>query len=81
MKIKRSYIRPIIAALKRFEVAAAEVGALQLHGRSEVGVAVVGADVAHVREVIEACERFMAARPETELLSVRRRIYGADDEA
>lgn len=80
LKVKRSYIRPIIAALRRFEVSVAEVGAHELHGRAEIGVAVVGGDPAHVRSVIETCERFMAGRPETELLSVRHRLYGADDE-
>ena len=34
LKAKRSYVRPIVAALRRFEVAAAEVGLLDLHGRS-----------------------------------------------
>jgi uncharacterized protein YlxP (DUF503 family) len=79
LKAKRSYVRPIIAALRKFEVSAAEVGALELHGRSEIGVAVVAADPAHVHEVLEACERLVAARPEIELLSVRRRWLGEDD--
>ncbi|WP_326554817.1 DUF503 domain-containing protein [Micromonospora sp. NBC_01813] len=79
LKAKRSYVRPIIAALRRFEVSAAEVGALDRHGRAELAVAVVAADAAHVREVLDNCERLVAARPEIELLSVRRRLYGADD--
>ena len=79
LKAKRSYVRPIIAALRRFDVSAAEVGSLELHGRAEIGVAVVAADVAHARSVIDACERLMAARPEIELLSVKRRLHGADD--
>ena len=80
LKAKRSYVRPIIAALKRFEVAVAEVGSLDKHGRAEIGVAAVGPDPKHVRVVLDTCEHFMAGRPETELLSVRRRLYGADDE-
>src|SRR5688500_18965881 len=79
LKAKRSYVRPIIAALRKFEVAAAEVGMLELHGRSEIGVAVVSADPGHVREVLEACERLVAGRPEVELLSVRRRWLGDED--
>lgn len=79
LKAKRSYVRPIVAALRRVEVSTAEVGALDLHGRAEVGVAVVSATAAHVREVLDSCERLVAARPEVELLSVRRRLYGADD--
>lgn len=79
LKIKRSYVRPIIAALRRFEVAAAEVGALDLHRRCEIGVAVVAAEAGHVAEVLDSCERLVAARPEVELLSVRRRWIGDDD--
>jgi uncharacterized protein YlxP (DUF503 family) len=81
LKAKRSYVRPIVAALAKFDVAVAEVGALDRHGRAEIGVAVVAADPAHVRQVLDACERHMAQRPEIELLSARRRLYGADDDA
>lgn len=79
LKAKRSYVRPIVAALRRFEISAAEVGALDRHGRALIGVAVVAADAAHVQEVLDSCERTVAARPEIELLSVRRRSYGDDD--
>jgi uncharacterized protein YlxP (DUF503 family) len=79
LKAKRGYVRPLVAALRRFEVAAAEVGALDRHGRAEIGVAVVAADAAHVRRVLDSCERLMAGRPEIELLSVRRRLHGSDD--
>jgi uncharacterized protein YlxP (DUF503 family) len=79
LKVKRSYIRPVIAALRRFEVSVGEVGALDLTGRTEIGVAVVGPDAGHVREVLDACERLVAGRPELELISVRRRLYSAED--
>lgn len=79
LKQKRSYVRPIIAALRKFEVAVAEVGALELHGRSEIGVAVVAADARHVKEVLDACERLMIGRPEIELLSVRRKWVADED--
>ena len=79
LKAKRSYVRPIVAALRRFEVSAAEVGALDLHGRAEVAVAVVSAEARHVTEVLDACERLVAGRPEIELLSVQRRLHGEDD--
>jgi uncharacterized protein YlxP (DUF503 family) len=79
LKAKRSYVRPIVAALRRFDVAVAEVGALDRHGRAEIGVATVGAEPAHVGEVLDTCERLVAARPEVELLSVRRRLHGDDD--
>jgi uncharacterized protein len=79
LKAKRSYVRPIVAALRRYEVSAAEVGALDRHGRAEIGIAVVAAEPAHVREVLDTCERMLAARPEIELLSVRRQLHGDDD--
>jgi uncharacterized protein YlxP (DUF503 family) len=79
LKAKRSYVRPVVAALRRFEVAAAEVGSVDLHGRAEIGVAAVAADPGHVAEVLDACEKLVAGRPELELLSVRRRRYGEGD--
>jgi uncharacterized protein len=79
LKAKRGYVRPIVAALRRFEVSAAEVGSQDLHGRAEIGVAVVAAEPAHVGEVLDTCERLIAGRPEVELLSARRRLFGADD--
>lgn len=79
LKVKRSYVRPVVAALRRYEVAVAEVGALDRHGRTELGVAVVSADPGHVAEVLDTCEKVVAGRPELELLSVRRRLYGDHD--
>jgi uncharacterized protein YlxP (DUF503 family) len=79
LKAKRSYVRPIVAALRRFDVSAAEVGALDLHGRAEIGVAVVAAESAQVGQVLDSCENLVAGRPEIELLSVRRRLRGDDD--
>jgi uncharacterized protein YlxP (DUF503 family) len=80
LKQKRSVVRPIVAELRRrFEVAAAEAGHLDLHRRALVGVAVVSADAAHCREVLEACERTVAQRPEIEVLSARQRLHGDED--
>jgi uncharacterized protein len=79
LKAKRSYVRPIIAALRKYEVAAAEVGLIDLHGRTEIGVAVVAADPAHVGDVLSACERLIFGRPEVEVLATRRRLHGEDD--
>ena len=80
LKEKRSYVRPIIAMLRKFEVSVAEVGFHDLHGRAQIGVAVVGPDPALCRAVIDTCENQVAGRPEIELLSVKRRLYGDDDE-
>lgn len=79
LKAKRSYVRPIVAALRRLEVSVAEVGLVDLLGRTEIGVAVVAADPAHVGEVLDSCERLVVGRPEVEILSTRRRLHGDDD--
>jgi uncharacterized protein YlxP (DUF503 family) len=81
LKEKRSAVRPVIAELRRrFEVSAAEAGHLDLHRRVLIGVAAVAPDAAHVRDLLNACERLVAARPELELLSARHRLLGPDDE-
>lgn len=81
LKQKRSVVRPVIADLrKQYAVAAAEAGHLDLHRRSLVGVAVVAADAGHCIEVLEACERLVAGRPEVELLSARQQLYSDDDD-
>jgi uncharacterized protein YlxP (DUF503 family) len=81
LKQKRSAIRPLIAELhRRFAVTAAETGALDLHRRAAVGVAVVAADRAHVVDVLDAAERLVAARPDLELLSARRGLRRSTDD-
>ena len=80
LKQKRSYVRPILAMLKKYEVSAAEVGFHDLTGRAQLGVAVVAATPAQVRAVIDTCENQVAGRPEVELLAVKRRLYADDDE-
>lgn len=80
LKEKRSVVRPVVAELRRrFEVSVAETGDHDLHRRAEIGVAVVAADQAHCRDVLSACERLVAGRPELELLSARTRIHGDED--
>ncbi|MFH8611786.1 DUF503 domain-containing protein [Streptomyces sp. NPDC018029] len=80
LKEKRSVVRPIVAELQRkYAVSAAEVGGQNLHRRAEIGLAVVSGDWAHLTDVLDRCERLVAARPEVELLSVRRRLHGDDD--
>jgi uncharacterized protein YlxP (DUF503 family) len=80
LKEKRSIVRPIVAELRRrFDVAAAEAGHADLHRRALIGTAVVSADGAHCRDVLDECERFVAGRPEIELLSARRRLFGPED--
>ncbi|MFB8369198.1 DUF503 domain-containing protein [Pseudarthrobacter sp. NPDC055928] len=80
LKEKRSLIRPLLAELKRrFEVSVAEVGDHEQYRRSQVGVGLVAADRAHIVEVLTAVERFVAYRPELELLSARQRELHSED--
>ena len=80
LKQKRSLVRPLVAELRRrFAVSASEAGHLDLHRRALLGVALVSADATHLREVLDACERLVAGRPEVELLSARRRVLGPHD--
>ena len=81
LKQKRSIVRPILAELRRkHAVSAAEAGHLDLHRRALIGVAVVAADAHHCRELMDVCERLVAARPEVEVLSARQQLFGQDDE-
>ncbi|NUO98036.1 MAG: DUF503 domain-containing protein [Nonomuraea sp.] len=81
LKQKRSVVRPLIAELQRRypAIAVAETGHLDLHRRSEVGVAVVSASAGNCKEVMDACERMVAFRPDIELLSARQRLYNDED--
>lgn len=80
LKQKRSAIRPVIAELhRRFAVAAAETGALELHRRANIGVALVAADRGHLVDVLDAAERLVAARPEMDVLSTRRGLRRSTD--
>jgi hypothetical protein len=80
LKEKRGVVRPVVAELRRrFEVAAAETGDQDLHRRAELSVALVSSEHRHVREVLEACERLIAGRPELEVLSVRIRVLDDED--
>jgi uncharacterized protein YlxP (DUF503 family) len=81
LKQKRSAIRPVIAELRRkFDVSAAETGDQDLHRRAGIGVSIVAADRVHVVDVLDAAERLVAARPEMELLSVRRGLHRSTDD-
>ena len=80
LKEKRSLVRPLLAELRRrFEVAVAEVDHVELHRRAVVGVVAVAGEQGHLVDVLDAVERSVAARPEMELLSTRRRLRAGDD--
>ena len=81
LKQKRSLVRPLVAELRRkYDVSAAEAGHLDLHRRALVGVAVVAADRSHCVDVLDACERLVAARPEMDLLTAHRQVLRSTDD-
>jgi hypothetical protein len=82
LKQKRSVVRPLVAELRRRHpgVAIAETGHLDLHRRAEIGVAVVSATAGNATQLLDECERMIAAHPEIELLSARHRLYNEEEE-
>lgn len=81
LKQKRSLVRPVIAELRRkFSVSVSETGHQDLYRRAEIGVAVVASTAAHARELMDGCERFVAGRPELELLSARQRLFNEEED-
>lgn len=80
LKEKRSVVRPLLAEVKRrFEVSVAEVGDQGQYRRTRLGVGLVSPDRPHLAEVLAAVERFVAARPDIELLSARQRELHSED--
>jgi uncharacterized protein YlxP (DUF503 family) len=69
LKSKRAAIRPIIDGLRnRFKVSVAEVDHQDTWQRCAIGVALVSGSHAHLREMIEEIERFVAVAADVELL-------------
>lgn len=80
LKEKRSVVRPLVARLRRdFSVAAAEAGHVEVTGRTEIGVAAVAPDMAHCRDLLDRCERWLAAEPHVQFVEARR-TYVSDEE-
>ena len=82
LKQKRSVVRPLIAEVHRKfpGVAVGETGHLDLHRRAEIGIAVVSSTAANATEVLDACERLVAGRPEVEILAARQRLFSDEGE-
>lgn len=82
LKEKRHVVKGIIAAIRsRYEVSVAEVGAHDLWQRSELGVAVVGADLHQARRVMHGIERIVASHPGAELLAMEVTEHRPEDVA
>jgi len=82
LKQKRSVVRPLIADVHRKfpGVAVGETGHLDLHRRAEIGIAVVSSTASNAMHVLDECERFVAERPEIELLAARQRLHTDEGE-
>jgi uncharacterized protein YlxP (DUF503 family) len=81
LKQKRSAVRSIVAEVRRRHpgVSVAETGNLDVYRRAEIGVAVVSSTAAHAAQVLSACERLVAGRPEIELLCARHRLVSEEE--
>ncbi len=80
LKHKRAVVRPVMARLRRLDVAVTESGDPDRHRRALIAVATVSGELAQVHRVLDSCERQVAGEVEFELLSARRRIIGPHDE-
>jgi uncharacterized protein YlxP (DUF503 family) len=80
LKHKRAIVRPVLARLRRLDVAVTEAGDADRHRRALIAVATVSSDPGQVHRVLDTCERQVAGELEFEVLSTRRRVFGAHDE-
>ena len=66
-------ITPILeGARRRYRVASAEVGRVDSWQRAELGFAAVGGAEGHVRDILDAVERFVWSFPEVEVVAMSR---------
>jgi uncharacterized protein len=73
LKAKRASVKPLVEGLRRrYSVAVAEVDHQDQWQRTEIGVAAVGASVAHVCDILDEVERFVWSFPEVEVLAADR---------
>src|SRR3979411_1184736 len=69
LKEKRAVVRPIVdGARHRFAVSAAEVAHQDKWQRAELGCGAVAGSESHVRDVLEAVERFVWSFPEIDVV-------------
>ncbi|WP_456698362.1 DUF503 domain-containing protein [Aeromicrobium sp. P5_D10] len=81
LKEKRSFVRPLVADIRRtFTVSAAETGSLDLHRRAGIGVGLVSSESQHIIDVLDKVEDYVARRPEFDLLSAHRGMASSADE-
>ncbi len=74
LKSKRAVLKPLIEGLRRrYSVAVAEVDHQDLWQRAGVAVAAVSSTPSQLRQVLDACERFVWSNPELEVVRCDRR--------
>jgi uncharacterized protein YlxP (DUF503 family) len=82
LKDKRAVVRRIKDRVEqRFKLGIAEVGALDLLQRAELGVAVAGSDRAYVREVMDHIIGFVRGLGAAEVIEDRRDVFVYGDDA
>jgi hypothetical protein len=80
LKQKRSVVRPLVSHLRtHYGVAAAEAGDLDTLSRTQIGVAVVAADMARCRDVLDRCQGWLESEPHVDFVRARR-TYVSDEE-
>lgn len=81
LKGKRSVVRRIVDRTSRqFNVAVAEVGALDVHQRAEIGVAVLSNETAQCHRMLESIAKFIDGLHESGIASRRTEILHAKGE-
>lgn len=71
LKVRRAAIRPVVDGLRhRHHCSVAETGFQGQWQRAEIAVALVAASDGHLREQVDAVERFVRAAADVEVLEV-----------
>lgn len=76
LKEKRRVIRSIIERLQhRFNISIAEVGHLETFRRAEIGIAVVGNEIAYLEKIIGILLNLVESDGRVEVISIEKEIY------
>ena len=81
LKAKRSIVKPIVSEMRRkFAISAAETDPVDLYRRAGIGGSLVSIDRSHVVEVLDSVERWIAERPEVEVIATHRHLGNSSDD-
>lgn len=70
LKGKRAHLRPVLARLRKLEVAVSEVGHQNSWQRADLGVAVVSSQASHLEEILGAVRRAVLDDHTVEVVSI-----------